>query len=282
VLVLQEVERGQLALDGTIGAYLPDYAGEARDRVTLRQLLDDHTSGIANFDQVTSMEDAIANGLPPYQSPFTTDQLLQKFCSGALVQAPGTTFDYNNGDYVILGRILERVTGLAFGDLLRERILAPLDMRDTGMMRQDDVIAGLADTYFLRDDGRIVNDLPVYPENWFAAGAMYSTTGDLARFSDALFGGRLLAPASMESLLAAGLDDYALGAWVYETKIDGRPHRVLKRPGSIMGAQAQFYRLLDDDITIIILGNVANTDFDLFVAEIGKHAARDLTAPRAR
>ena len=281
VLVLQEVEAGRLDLDRPISAYLPDYTGAGRDQVTPRQLLQ-HTSGIANFDQVTSMQDALANGLPTYQSPFTTDQLLAKFCSGPLVHAPGTTFDYNNGDYIILGKVLERVSGTRFDALLQARILTPLGMRDSGLLRQDTVVPRLAETYFAREDlGRIVPSLPVYPDNWFAAGAMYATVDDLARFSDALFAGRLLGRASMAVLLAPGLDDYALGAWVYETTIAGRRHRVLKRPGAIMGAQAQFYRLLDDDTSVLVLSNVGNNDLDALVADIGKRVLTDAPAADA-
>ena len=275
VLVLQQVEEGALALDGTVGSYLPDYAGEGCDRVTVQQLLH-HTSGLANPDQGTTLASALANGLPIYQTPFTRDQLLQKFCSGPLAHAPGTTFDYNNADYLVLGKLLERISGMTFETLLASRILAPLAMQDTGLRRQGEIVPRLADTYFHRDDiDALVNALPVYPENWFAAGAMYSTVDDLARFSDALFGGRLLDAASMAALLDADLDEYGAGAWVHDTTIAGRPHRVLKRPGSIMGAQAQFYRLLDDDTTIVLLSNVGNTDLDAFVADIGKRALGD-------
>src|SRR5690349_11246783 len=65
-LILQLYEQGRIDLDKTIGTYLPDYQGEAKDKVTIRQLLN-HTSGLENFDQVKSAEDAIKNGLPTYQ-----------------------------------------------------------------------------------------------------------------------------------------------------------------------------------------------------------------------
>ena len=270
VLILQLYEQGKIDLNRTIGAYLPDYAGEGKDKVTLHQLLN-HTSGIANFDTVTDMETALKSGIPVYQTPFTSDQLLEKFSSGRLVNPPGKVFDYNNADYVVLGKIVERIHGNTYEQVLRDRILQPLKLENTGMLHQSDVLDGLADTYFYRDDLKaMVNDLPVYPENWYAAGGMYSTVNDVLAFSNALFGGKLLEKDTLALMFKAGLDDYGYGLWAYGMKIEGRTHRVVKRPGQIMGAQAQLFRFLDDDVTIVILGNTGTTDLDEFVAEIGK------------
>ncbi|GAB3094221.1 serine hydrolase domain-containing protein [Lysobacter terrae] len=278
VLILQLREQGRIDLNAKIADYLPNYAGEGARSVSIRQLLN-HTSGIRNFDQVKSMEDALANGLPTYQSPYTSDQLLARFCSGPLEHPPGTVFDYNNGDYIILGKIIERMYGQPFDEVLQARILKPLGMADTGMLKQSDIVPGLASTYFYRDDLKsLVNDLPAYPENWYAAGAMYSTVTDLMAFSDALFGAKLIDQKTLALMLEPGLDDYGYGAWIYDANIDGRKHRIVKRPGQIMGAQTQLYHFLGEDMTVILLSNTGTTDLDEFVAEIGKRLARDPSA----
>ena len=270
VLVLRLHEQGKVDLQKTIGTYLPDYAGEGAGKVTLHQLLN-HTSGLANFDTVKDMETALKSGIPTYQTPYTSDQLLAKFCSGKLVNVPGKVFDYNNADYIVLGKIIERVHGKPYEQVLRDEILLPLKLADTGMLHQSDILDGLADTYFFRDDLKaLVNDLPVYPENSYAAGAMYSTVDDILAFSNALFGAKLLKKESLALLATPGLDDYGYGVWTYETKIGDKKHRVVKRPGRIMGAQTQLYRFLDEDVTVIILSNTGTTDLDEFVAEIGK------------
>ncbi len=75
--------QGKIDLHATIAAYLPKYAGEGAARVTIHQLLN-HTSGIYNMDQVRSVQEALDGGVPPYQSPFTSDQMLEKFASGAI------------------------------------------------------------------------------------------------------------------------------------------------------------------------------------------------------
>jgi D-alanyl-D-alanine carboxypeptidase len=272
VLILQLYEQGRVDLNKTLGTYLPGYTGEGADKVTVHQLLN-HTSGLANFDAVKDMATALKSGLPNYQTPYTSDQLLARFCSGKLVNPPGKVFDYNNGDYIVLGKIVERLYGKTYEQVLGERILRPLKMGNTGMLRQSDIIPRLADTYFFRDDLKtLVHDLPVYPENWYAAGGMYSSVDDLLTFSNALFGARLLKKETLALLTKPGLDDYGYGLWSYETKIKGRKHRVVKRPGQIMGAQTQLYHFLDEDVTVIILSNTGTTDLDEFVAEIGKRA----------
>ncbi len=269
-LILQIHEQGKIDLSKPIRTYLPDYAGEGADKVTIHQLLN-HTSGLANFDTVTDVETAIKSGIPVYQTPYTSDQLLAKFCSGKLANVPGKAFDYNNADYIILGKIIERLYGDTYERVLKDKILQPLKMENTGVLHQSDILDGLADTYFYRDDLKaMVNDLPVYPENWYAAGAMYSTANDVLTFSNALFGGKLLKKETLALMTTPGLDDYGYGLWAYEAKVNGKKHRVVKRPGQIMGAQAQLYHFLDDDATIIILSNTGTTDLDEFVAEIGK------------
>ena len=273
-LILQLRDEGRLDLDRNVRAYLPDYRGEAGDRVTVRQLLN-HTSGLPGYDQAADAASAIRDGMPVYQLPHDTDALLARYASGALVSSPGTKFEYNNADYVVLGKIVERLRGMAFERALRQWLLDPLGMRDSGMLRQDTIVPRLADTYFHRaEHGPLTPDLPAYPENWYASGAMYATPRDLLAFAGALFGGKLLGKDSMAQLLEPGLDDYGLGLWVYETGADGGTWRVAKRPGRIMGAQAQLYRFLDRDITVIVMANTDAVDTDDFVAAIGREILR--------
>lgn len=151
VLILQLHEQGKLDLNRTIRTYLPDYAGEGADKVTIHQLLN-HTSGIANSDTVKDLETALKSGVPNYQTPFTSDQILEKFASGKLVNVPGQVFDYNNADYIVLGKIIERIHGKPYEQVLQEKILQPLKMESSGVLRQSDILEGLADTYFFRPD----------------------------------------------------------------------------------------------------------------------------------
>src|SRR5882757_1696314 len=101
VLIMQLYEKGIIDINKTIKNYLPGYKGVAADKVTIQQLLN-HTSGMVNIDTITSIESALKNGLPVYQKPYTTKELLENYCSDTLVHEPGKVFDYNNAEYIIL------------------------------------------------------------------------------------------------------------------------------------------------------------------------------------
>jgi D-alanyl-D-alanine carboxypeptidase len=262
-------------LNKTIKTYLPDYAGEAGDKVTVHQLLN-HTSGMKNIDSVPSLEYVVKNGFPIYQLPHTSDEILEKYVSEKLTGEPGKAFDYNNADYIVLGKIIERVHGKSYEQVLKEKILQPLQMGNSGMLYQPNIIENLADTYFHRDETKILtNDLPFYFENSYAAGGMYSTASDLLKFSDALFGNKLLKNETLERMFTSGLDEYGYGVWVYnDYEINGRKFKIIKRPGSIMGAQSMLFHVLEADATIIILANTGTTSLDVFAAEIAKRAVK--------
>ena len=277
-IIMQMVDEGRLDVGKPVAAYLPNLAGDART-VTIHQLLN-HSSGIAQYDRVASLEQALVEGVPNLQKPMTAAQLLAACCTGKLAAKPGSKFDYNNADYLLLGRIIERIDGRPFEQSLQARILAPLGLKGSGIARHAAIIPRLAPTYFLRPDTKTwMNDLPMYHENSDAAGAMYSTPADVARFAEALFGGELVKAASLQRMLAPGLDDYGYGLWSYDFKRGGKTHRVAKRPGSIMGANAVLYRLLDQKMTIVILANSNAADLDELAQRIAEQLVAQPAAP---
>lgn len=268
VLVLQLRDEGKLDLNGTIKKYLPDYGGEGGDEITIHQLLN-HTSGLPQYDNVSSYQEAFKNGVEPYQKPIAPEELLKRCCNGKLSEKPGAKFNYNNADYFVLGRIIEKLSTKTYERALTDRILGPLGLKDTGMLHWDAIIDRLAPTYFFRDDTKtLINDMPVYYENWYAAAGMYSTVTDLLTFADALYGGRLIKPDSLAKLLTPGLDEYGYGLWSYTFTRDDKKYKVAKRPGSVMGVNTVLYRLLDQNSTIIILANTNRTDLDVFAQKI--------------
>ena len=273
VLILQLSEQGKLDLDKTINTYLPTYTGIGGNKITIANLLN-MTSGLHNMDEGATLENVLKNGIPQYQTPYTSDEMLMKYCSDSLVTEPGKVFDYNNANYIILGKIIEKISGKSFEENLEEKILKPLKMENSGLLAQQKIVDNLADTYFFRDDlNKMVNDLPVYIENWYAAGAMYSTVYDILKFSDALFGGKLLKQETLNRMFVSGPGEYGLGVWVYKDyEINHRMFTVIKRPGAIMGAQAMLFHVLENGTTIIILSNTATLNMDEFAADIAKNA----------
>jgi D-alanyl-D-alanine carboxypeptidase len=262
VMVLQLVEQGKIELDAPFRSYLPDYPGPGAEAITVRQLLG-HMSGLPQFDTVASFDVAIAEGIPQYQKPRTPKQLYEMCCSAAPVARPGERFDYNNADYIVLGQLIEAVTGETYTAALDRLLLRPLGLKDTGMPHWSQIVPALARTYFRRPGGTVFeNELPFFWENSYAAGGLYSTRADIARFSDALFGGQILSAKSMRELLKPAGDEYGLGLWSYDFTRKGVRYRVAKRPGSIMGANAMLYRLPDNGLSIVILANTNAVDLD--------------------
>ena len=274
VLVMRLVDRQKVDLDAPIVAYLPDYKGAGASAVKIRQLLN-HTSGIENFDKaLTSYATAVGAGMPAYQLPHTPRELMDRFASGPLVHPPGTVFEYNNADYVILGQIIEKVENAPYAQIVARDITTPLAMASTRMATRLAIIPGLASTYYKDGDAPLANDMPVYPENWYSAGGFSSTGDDLLAFAHALYGDRLMPRSRLAAMLAPGLDEYAFGQWVAKLEVDGREHRFAQRPGRIMGANTLLLRLLDDDVTIVILANTNRVDTDHLGFQIARHVLR--------
>ncbi len=276
VAVMRLADRHKLDLDAPIATYLRDYQGAGASTVKIRQLLN-HTSGIENSDKtLTTFAGAAKAGMPAYQLPHTPRELLDSFASGPLVQPPGTAFDYNNADYVILGQILEAVENAPYEQVVAKEITAPLAMASTRMATRLAIIPNLASTYYKDGDAPLVNDLPVYPENWYAAGGFCSTADDLLAFANALYGHQLLPQTRLEAMLAPGLDEYGFGQWVSKLDVDGREHRFAQRPGRIMGANTLLFRLLDDDVTIVILANTNLVDTDRLGFQVARQVLRSI------
>lgn len=270
VLILQLHERGDIDLNETIETYLPDYKGEGADKVTIHNLLN-HTSGIENIESNPN-RDFKNPWFDVYQKPYNTDQILDKFCSGKLVNTPGNKFSYNNADYVILGKIIERFYQQAFDKVLHSMILGPLELKNTGIFYQSSVIPSMTNTYSWNDSLKVFeNDRQAYIENWYASGAMYSNTQDLLKFFNHLFDHKLIKGETLMLLTTPGLDNYGYGVWIRDIKLNSKSYKTMQRYGRIRGANVVVFRFLDTDTTIIILGNTnAVTDLGTFARDIGK------------
>jgi hypothetical protein len=104
---------------------------------------------------------------------------------------------------------------------------------------------------------------------------MYSTVDDIATFAAALFSGKLLRPDILKQMFTSGHAEYGLGVWVYKNyEINGKMYTIVKRPGSIMGAQAMLFHVLENNSTIIILSNTGTVSLDDFAADIAKQVVK--------
>lgn len=254
VLILQLHENGKIDLNAPIGKYLPEYKGEAKGKVTIHQLLT-YSSGIPNCEGNT--------GIEVYQLPISTTDFIDRYCSGPLEFEPGKQFNYNNADYIILGRIIEKITGKSFEQNINEKICTPLKMENTRMLYAKSIVQGLVPTYNIDDSLQtFYTDDPMYIENYFSAGALYSTVEDLLKFDQAIFNHQLLSKKTVDLMLTPYPELYgvAYGFWVSDNEFGKKTYRVANRQGSIWGANANWLHLLNENKTFLVLSNTNATN----------------------
>ncbi|TDH23528.1 class A beta-lactamase-related serine hydrolase [Segetibacter sp. 3557_3] len=252
-MLLKLAEEGKLKLDATIGTYFPGYIGEGKDKVNLHQLIT-YSSGIPDCEGNT--------GLAVYQTEIARDSFINRYCSGALATTPGSTFKYENGGYIILGKIIELATGKSYAENLHTMILEPLGMKNTGFIADRRLVKELAQAYLYNDSTKsFTNDPPYYIENYHASAAMYSTVEDLLKFDQALFNYKLLSKATIGLMLTSypKLWSVAYGFWVTENKYGNIKARAADRQGAMTGSNTSWLHLVDQNITVIIFSNTNAT-----------------------
>ncbi|HKP10549.1 MAG TPA: serine hydrolase [Blastocatellia bacterium] len=248
MLILQLVNQGQIKLDGKLSDYLPDYRKDTGDKVTIHHLLN-HTSGIP---------DRPGFGLNESRDPYTVPEFIKKFASGDLEFEPGTKFSYNNTGYFLLGAIIEKVTGKTYEQVLRENILEPVGMKDTGYDHQSRVIARRASGY-VKGAGGYMNVPFRDMSTAFAAGGLYSTVEDLYLWDQALYTDKLLPARMKELMFKPGLETYAYGWYVRNESftVNNEPVLIITHGGQINGFNGMIVRYPARKNLIVIIENAS-------------------------
>jgi CubicO group peptidase (beta-lactamase class C family) len=219
IAIAQLAEQGKLAFDDRLGKHLPDYPNrEAAEKVTISQLLS-MTSGIGDFfgekyvntpkDQIRSIKD-----------------YLPLFASEPLLFEPGTSRRYSNGGYVVLGAIIEALSGQDYYSYVRDHIFKPAGLQNTDAYEMDAVVPNLATGYTRRasndDREEAVRRSNVYtaPGRGSSAGGGYSTAEDLLKFTMALQNGKLLGPEYTQ--------------WIFGNQISNPPARAAVKTASTL------------------------------------------------
>ena len=249
--VLLLVQDGKISLDDKISRYLADTPDTWRD-VTIRQLLT-HTSGIK--DELNEMRGTTVNGT----SAAEIASILAKYPLNFL---PGTQWSYSNSGYLLLGIIIQKVSGKSYGQFLAERLFHPLGMSATRLYDLDALIPGRAAGYMWRE-GRLHNSPYVHPTLADNADAGLVTSAvDMARWAAVLNTGRLLTHASWTQawspvLLADG-SHYAYGFGWERDKVNGHP--VVQHSGAFPDCSTFIVHYLDDDLTVVVLCNLSRAN----------------------
>lgn len=240
VLLLQQ--DGKLRIDDRISKYLPG-TPKSWQNITLLELLR-HTSGIPDF---TRDKDFATWS----QSPRSVEEKLAFFRDRPLHFEPGSSFEYSNSNYEVLGAVIEKVSGEAYGELLRKRIFMPLSMKDSGLDTDELILTKRAQGYKMEQEGLFLARSESMSVPW-AAGAIYSTTGDLLRWERGLFSGKVLSEASLSAMTTPGKGNYGLGVYVSEQS----GLKVIKHSGRIEGFSTFLSYVPERRIAVVVLSNV--------------------------
>ena len=252
-LILRLEEDGLLRIDEPVGRYIEEYPSPNADRITLHHLLT-HTSGLPSYTNTPGFME-FGSDLP--HSP---GEILALTWEDPLSFEPGTDFEYSNSGYVLLGWIAERVTGVSYEEALRSYVLAPLELTDTGydhdLFPPEGHAAGHA-----RDLTGYRPALLIDPTVPYAAGMLYSTVGDLARWSTTLFhretagdaGALFRDSTTLSRMTTPEIGSYAYGVVAHSRAIGrDRSVRIIEHSGGIFGF-ASYVRVFPDHGRLIVL-----------------------------
>lgn len=253
--IFQLHENGELNINDPITNYLPDYPNG--EKITIYHCLT-NTSGIPDF---TSFSDFWFKTM---RLPSTLDQLIDSFKEQELDFEPGTRFTYSNSGYALLTAIIEKTSGMAYGEYIHEKICLPLGMNHTGCDDGIKVVPGLASGYSFWE-------APIHSAHAdlsFPLGAygLYSTVEDLLIWDKALRSSRLINNDLTEKMFAPNLGSYACGWAVSE--IQGR--KCEHHFGDISGFSNHILRFPEEQLTIIFLSNLDVTPVTHLTKELAK------------
>lgn len=270
--VMMLVEDGRLTLATPLKHVMPEVPA-AWGEVTIAQLLA-HTSGIPSYTSLPDFHRTM-------RKDYTPAELVGLVKDRPMDFAPGTRFRYNNTGYVLLGLIVEKLSGQPWGAFLDTRIFKPVGM-PTARVNDLSVIVPHRAQGYAWSNGTLRNGEYVSPTQPFAAGALLVSVKDLVRWDLALWSRPLLSPASLAAMyepasLAGGTTHpYGFG-WELGTYRTRRRHA---HGGGIPGFSTYYTRFIDDKVSVIVLANegsggaepIANGIAAFYIPALREHA----------
>lgn len=238
--VMQLQEQGKLDVEDTITKYIPDYP--KGNIITLHHLLT-HTSGIPNLTDFPEHRKTI-------MIPSPVEKTILRFKDKPLEFAPGEKFKYCNSGWLLLGYIIEKVSGKTYEDYLEEYIFGPLNMTNSGYDHHSTIMKNRASGYHITKEGP-VNAPYIDMSIPHAGGALYSTVEDMLLWDQSLYTEKILTTASLEKMFTPFKGNYGYG-WRIDS-IYG--HKRIHHGGSIFGFQAHIARYVDDNLFVVFLCN---------------------------
>jgi CubicO group peptidase (beta-lactamase class C family) len=243
--IMQLQQTGKLKVEDSICQHVSP-CPDAWKPITIHHLLT-HTSGIPSYTN----SPAYARTM---MVPKTHEEMIGSFRDLPLEFAPGEQYKYNNSGYYLLGVIAEKLAGKKYEDVVRDQILKPLGMADTGYDFSETVVPKRAAGY--SRDGVTVHNAPyVNMSQPYAAGGMYSTVEDLLKWDQALYTDKLLPEAARKAMWTPFKANYAYG-WAVPSVSPATFNRVfVQHGGGINGFSTMIIRVPDETLTAIVLAN---------------------------
>jgi D-alanyl-D-alanine carboxypeptidase len=277
VSILMLVEQGKLSLSDEITKFLPDYPTQGH-KITVEHLLT-HTSGIKSYT-------GMAEWRPQWRKDLKLTELIDIFKNQPMEFAPGAKWNYNNSAYVLLGAIIEKLSGQSYGDFVEKNIFAPLGMKQSFYDNTQRIIPRRAAGYS-RNGGNYVNAEYLSMSHPHAAGSLMSTVDDLTKWDAALYTEKLVKQASLKK------------AWTAFVLNDGKPTtygygwgvntlqgmQMITHSGGINGFTCDAVRLPESKIYVAILtnreGGAGNLTKKFAVLASGKEWEEPVAKPAA-
>ncbi|MFD9613544.1 serine hydrolase domain-containing protein [Streptomyces sp. NPDC059083] len=260
VVLLQLVEEGRLELDAPVNRYLPGLLPD--DRITVRHLLT-HRSGLADYTDAM-FNDTVPGFEAVRNRVFSYRELVDLSLREPRTTEPGVSYKYSNANFVVVGMLIEKLTGRPVADAYQRRIFTPLKLTSTSYVHPDTRIAGLRVRGYLHPDaaGDPLVDSTEQTVSWAqSAGAVISSPADLNTFTSALMRGRLLSPAMLEAMTTVTPTDatntrfYGLGLRRYDLSCGTR---VYGHTGTVQGFYTYAFSTGDGRRSLSALANTSN------------------------
>jgi CubicO group peptidase (beta-lactamase class C family) len=248
------VDQGRISLDTTLGEIDPEYAGFVDERATILHLLT-HTSGIYDYydEEIEQDFDSFTVEIPWCELETPSDYY-PLFKGKAMKFRPGERYSYSNGGYVLLGMLIEKLTGMLYRDFIREHVLQAADMHRSGFYAFNDLPENTANGYL--EDRRTTNIYQLPPRGG-GDGGMYTTTEELRAFWDSLLSNRILSKELTETYLKTHCtfdDTDGYGCGIYK-RLDDSMFWIV---GGDAGVGFDSRYLPRERLTINILSNITN------------------------
>lgn len=247
--ILMLVEEGKIRLDDPIVKFI-DHAPAAWKDITVRHLLS-HTSGLRGLGWVE------CDGSPLLK--ISAQRHFEEIAKLPLQFTPGDGAAYSDSGYFLLGMIIEKVSGMRYGEFMQRRVFSPFEMSETSILDRRVIVKNHVSGYTLHD-GRVEHERRVWQHELPSYFGMLSTVDDLAKWNIALVEGRVLKPETLAQMWTptklkngefALVDGQPYGLGWFAGAING--HRIVGHPGFLGSAMFQF---VDDQFTVIVLTNL--------------------------